>query len=144
MITAEGSESLNRPAAEVFEFIADVRNDPRWHTDVIEARLINTTTVGQGSTFEIRTKPVMGISGGTVTVSGYDPPNRIVFEVRMGKLEPMTTFTIVPDEAGCVVTRRIDMEPQGLLRAMAPFMSGMMRKRNAGFLVNLRHVLEGS
>jgi hypothetical protein len=108
---------------------------------VLEARLINGTTVGVGSTFEIGTKPV-GISGGTVRVSECDPPNRIVFVVRMGKLEPTTTFTIVPDDRGCVVTRRIDMEPQGLMRAMAPFMIGMMRKRNAGFLANLRRVLE--
>jgi hypothetical protein len=35
------------------------------------------------------------------------------------------------------------MEPQGVMRVMAPFMGGMMRKRNAGFLANLRRVLEG-
>jgi hypothetical protein len=35
------------------------------------------------------------------------------------------------------------MEPQGVIRVMAPFMGGMMRKRNAGFLANLRRVLEG-
>jgi hypothetical protein len=34
------------------------------------------------------------------------------------------------------------MEPQGLMRVMAPFMGGMMRKRNAEFLANLRRVLE--
>ena len=34
------------------------------------------------------------------------------------------------------------MEPQGLMRVMAPFMGGMMRKRNARFLANLRGVLE--
>jgi hypothetical protein len=51
-----------------FAFIADVRNDPRWHTDVLEARLIEDAVVDKGSTFEITTKPVMGMSGGTVTV----------------------------------------------------------------------------
>ena len=60
----------------------------------------------------------------------------------MGKLEPTTTFTIVPDGKRCRVTRRVDMEPQGLMRVLAPFMGGMMRKRNAGFLANLRSVLE--
>jgi hypothetical protein len=34
------------------------------------------------------------------------------------------------------------MEPQGLMRVMAPFIGGMMSKRNAGFLANLRRVLE--
>jgi hypothetical protein len=34
------------------------------------------------------------------------------------------------------------MQPLGLMRVMAPFMSGMMRKRNVGFLANLRRVIE--
>ena len=142
MITTEATESVARSAEQVFALIADVRNDPRWHTDVLEARLIEGTTVDKGATFEIKTKPVMGVSGGTVTISAYDPPSGIVFDVRMGKLEPTTTFTVVPDGQGCRVTRRIDIEPLGLMRVMAPFMGGMMRKRNAGFLGNLRRVLE--
>lgn len=142
MISTEHTESIARPAAEVFAFIADVRNDPRWHTDVLEASLIEGTTIEKGSTFRIKTKPVVGVSGGTVTVSEYDPPSEIVFDVRMGKLEPTTTFTVVPDGQGCRVTRRIDMEPLGLMRVIAPFMSGMMRKRSVGFLANLRRVLE--
>ena len=32
------------------------------------------------------------------------------------------------------------MQPLGLMRVMAPFMSGMMR--NVGFLANLRRVIE--
>jgi uncharacterized protein YndB with AHSA1/START domain len=142
MISTRGSVTIARPAAEVFAFIADVRNDPRWHTDVLEARLIEGTTVDRGSTFEIKTKPVIGVSAGTVTVSEYDPPRGIVFDVRMGKLEPTTTFTVLPDGDGCRITRRIDIEPLGLMRVMAPFMGGMMRSRNAGFLANLRRVLE--
>jgi len=34
------------------------------------------------------------------------------------------------------------MQPVGLLRLIAPFMGSMMRKRNAGFLANLKSVLE--
>lgn len=143
VITTEGSESIARRAEEIFAFIADVRNDPRWHTDVVGARLVEGTTVGEGSTFDIRTKPFMGVSGGTVTVAEFDPPDRIVFDVLMGKMRPRTTFTVVPRGAGCRVTRRVEMEPHGLLRLMAPFMGGMMRKRNAAFLASLKRVLEG-
>ena len=141
MISAESTISLDRSDTEVFAFVADVRNDPRWHTDVLHARLVAGAEVSEGSTFEIETKPVMGISSGTVTVSEYLPPRRVVFRVRMGKLEPKTTFTVTPTSRGCDVTRRVDMEPQGLMRVMGPFMGGMMRKSNAGFLENLRRVL---
>ena len=142
MFSTAGSTSIARSAPEVFAFIADVRNDPQWHTDVLAAKLIEGSTVTNHSVFEIDTKPVMGVSGGTVEVSEYEPPSRIVFDVRMGKLQPTTTFTVVPEKTGCRVTRRIDMEPHGLMRAMAPLMGGMMRKRNDAFLANLKHVLE--
>src|SRR5919204_4095697 len=99
MISTEGTESVARPAAEVFGFVADVRNDPRWHTDVLEARLQGDGPVGKGSTFEITIKPAMGERGGTATVREYEPPKRIVFDVAMGKLRPTTTFTVVA-EAG--------------------------------------------
>ena len=95
MLTTVGSTSIACSAADAFAFIADVRNDPRWHTDVLKARLIQGNAIGRDATFEIETKPVMGISGGTVTISEYEPPSRVVFSVRMGKLQPVTTFTVI-------------------------------------------------
>jgi uncharacterized protein YndB with AHSA1/START domain len=142
MMTEEASESIARPAEDVFAFIADVRNDPRWHTDVLEARLRHGASPAKGSVFEIKTKPFMGVSGGTVTISQYEPPRRLVFDVNMGKMKPTTTFTVTRDGSGSRVTRRIDMEPAGLMRLMAPLMGGMMHKRNAGFLANLKRSLE--
>jgi uncharacterized protein YndB with AHSA1/START domain len=142
MLTTAVSESVTRAPEDVFVFIADVRNDPRWHTDVLEARLIDGAPVGKHARFEIRTKPFMGISGGTVTVTHFDPPTRIVFDVSMEKMRPTTTFTIVADGGGTRVTRQVVMEPFGLLRLMAPFLGGMMSRRNAGFLANLKRVLE--
>lgn len=144
MISAEASVSIARPPGEVFEFIADVRNDPRWHTDVLEADLHGDGPIGEGSTFEIKIKPAMGETGGTATVKEYEPPRRIVFDVHMGKLQPTTTFTVVAEGGGSRVTRHIDMQPSGLLRLMTPMVGGMMRKRNVGFLTNLKGVLESS
>ena len=143
MMTTESTVSIARPAADVFAFVSDVRNDPRWHTDVLEAQLTEGESVAEGSAFVIKTKPFMGVSGGTVTVAQYEPPRRVVFHVRMGKMEPTTIFTVAPDGEGSRITRRIEMEPPGLMRLMAPFMGGMFRKRNVGFLANLKRVLEG-
>src|SRR5215813_7218244 len=106
MMTTEGSESIARVDTDVFAFIADVRNDPRWHTDVLKARLVEGVNVDGASTFAIETRPVMGVSGGTVTVCEYDPPRRIAFDVRMGKLGATTIFTVIANGPGCRVTRR--------------------------------------
>jgi hypothetical protein len=69
MITIESSTSIARRPDEVFAFVSDVRNDPRWHTDVLEARLTEEGSIGHGSTFAMRIKPFLGQSEGTATVS---------------------------------------------------------------------------
>jgi uncharacterized protein YndB with AHSA1/START domain len=142
MITIESTESIARSPADVFTFVADVRNDPQWHTDILEAQLTSGTLVANGTTFTTRFKPFMGLSQGTGIVTAYEPPHRFVIEERMGKFEPKTILIIEPDGSGSQITRRVEMEPAGLLRLVAPFMGGMMRRQAAGFLANLKRVLE--
>ena len=142
MITIESTESIARSPADVFAFVADVRNDPQWHTDILEAQLTSGTSMVEGTSFTTRFKPFMGLSEGTGVVTAYEPPHRFVTEGRMGNFEPKTILTVEPRDAGSQITRRVEMEPAGLLRFIAPFMGGMMRKQNASFLANLKRVLE--
>lgn len=136
------SERIDRSAEEVFAFVSDIRNDPQWHTDMLGASLVSGDTIAEGTTFTTRFKPFMGLSEGMGTVTVFEPPHRVVIVERMGRFEPTVILTVEPDEAGARVTRRLEMEPSGLLRVMAPFMGGVMRKQNAGFLANLKRVLE--
>jgi uncharacterized protein YndB with AHSA1/START domain len=135
--------SIARPPAEVFTYIADVRNDPTWHTDVLEVRS-STDAVGMGTVFEVKVKPSMGVSGGTMTVSRYEPGRLIEFDGRMGKLAPRVTNICEPDGQGTLVTRRVELDPPGFMRVMSPLMKRMIAKSNEGFLANLKRLLEGT
>jgi carbon monoxide dehydrogenase subunit G len=140
--TVENSSSIARPPGDVFAFVSDVRNEPRWHTDLLEARLTSEGPIGTGSTFAVRLKSFMGRSEGTLTLSEYEPPRRAVFLGQMGKMAPTVILTVEPEGQGSRFTRRVDMEMPGPMRLMVPFMHGMLRKRNAGFAANLKRVLE--
>ena len=142
MISIESSEWIGRPTEEVFAFVSDIRNDPQWHTDVREAEYEAPGPLATGTAFRAKFKPFMGLSEGTGTITAYEPPRRVVLTERMGKFEPVLTLTVEPDGGGSRITRRLDMEPHGMLRIMAPFTGGMMRRRNEGFLSNLKRVLE--
>jgi uncharacterized protein YndB with AHSA1/START domain len=131
---------IARPARDVFEFVTDVRNDPKWHTDVLEANTAGA--VGEGTVFNTTFKPFMGKSEGTMTVAEYAPPNRAVLKGRLGKMAPTITYTFEADGPGTKFTRTVDISPPGLMRLMAPLMKGMMQKQNAGFLANLKRALE--
>lgn len=45
----ENTTTIARPGAEVFAFVSDVRNDPQWHNDVLEAQLPEGESVGKDS-----------------------------------------------------------------------------------------------
>ena len=142
MITAESSMSIARPADEVFDFTSDLRSDPRWHTDILEAQLTEEGPIEKGTTFAVQFKPFMGQSEGRVTVSEYDPPRRVVLRGQMDKMAPTLILSVEPQGEGSRFTRRVELEPPGIMRLMAPFLGGMFRKKNAGFVTNLKRVLE--
>ena len=135
--------SIARPPAEVFDYIADVRNDPSWHTDVLEVRS-STDAVAMGTTFDVRVKPSMGVSEGSMTVSRFEPGRLVEFRGQMGKMAPTVTNICEPDGKGTRVTRRVELEPPGVMRLMSPLIAGKIGKDNEKFLANLERVLEGA
>ena len=139
----ERSISIARPSAAVFSYIADVRNDPSWHTDVLEVRS-STDAVEMGTVFDVKVKPSMGVSEGTMTVSRFEPATLIEFRGQMGKMAPTVTNICEPDANGTRVTRRVELEPSGPMRLMTPMIKRMIAKSNQGFLTNLKRLLEGS
>jgi uncharacterized protein YndB with AHSA1/START domain len=138
----ERTISIVRPPAEVFSYIADVRNDPSWHTDVMEVRS-STNVVEKGAVFDIKVKPSMGVSEGTMTVTRFEPGRLIEFQGRMGRMAPTVTNICEAEAQGTRVTRRVELEPPGPMRVMTPLIKRMIGKSNDGFLANLKRLLEG-
>jgi len=135
--------SIARSPAEVFGYVADVRNDPTWHTDVLEVTS-SSDVVGMGTVFNVKVKPSMGVSEGTMTVSRFEPGRLIEFQGRMGKMAPTVTNICEPDGQGTRVIRSVEIEPRGVMRVATPLMKRMIGKSNDAFLANLKRLLEGS
>jgi Polyketide cyclase / dehydrase and lipid transport len=138
------AEDQHRAAPdEVFNYVSDVRNDPSWHTDVLQVTS-STDAVEMGTVFDVKVKPSMGVSGGTMTVSKLKPGRLIEFRGRMGRMSPIVTNICEPDGPGTLVTRRVEMELPGVMRLMASMVQSKVGKSNEGFLANLKRLLERS
>ena len=142
MIEVARSTTINRSVAEVFAYVSDVSHEPAWHTDVLEARQTSEGPIGIGTTFLIRVKPSMGVSEGVAEVIGFEPNRRQVMRGEMGRMRPTITDLCEPADGGTKFTRRIQIEVSGLMGLMLPLMGPMIGKRNAGFVANLKQVLE--
>ena len=136
------TETIARAPAEVFRVVSDVRNEPQWHTDVLEAHLTSKGDVAQGSVFDVKLKPAMGVSGGTVTIVEFDPPHRVVMRGHMGKLQPTVTHVVEPLPTGSRFAREVDVSLPFPMAVMTPLVRRMILKANKGFVANLKRVLE--
>ncbi|HUH07728.1 MAG TPA: SRPBCC family protein [Egibacteraceae bacterium] len=142
MIDVTASITIDRPVDEVFAYVNEPANEPHWHTDVLEATRASEGAIGIGTTYDLKIKPFMGISEGTTQVVEFEPDRRAVWRGEMGSMRPTLTYQFEPAAGGTRFTRRVQFELPGMMRLMEPLARASGRKRNAGFLSNLKRVLE--
>jgi uncharacterized protein YndB with AHSA1/START domain len=136
------STTIDRRPSEVFAFVADARNERRWHPDIIEIPLTGGDGAGAGTTYHVPTKPAMGVSEGAGTVLKHQPSDRAVFEWRMGKLSSVITHSVAAQGTGTRFTREIELRLPPAMRLATPVIRPMVRKANTQFLANLKQILE--
>lgn len=141
MISIESSTIIQRPVETVFAFVSDARNDPQWHTDVLEATRTSEGPLGSGSTF-CWIINFMGRKEMVVQITRYQPSHQVILQATSGPMLPTLTYTFTPADGGTRFTRHVDIQPAGLFRLMQPMMRSMIRKQNPNFLMNLKHALE--
>jgi uncharacterized protein YndB with AHSA1/START domain len=79
MVDVTVSTKINRPVDHVFAFVADMENEPQWHTDALEVKRLSEGHVGKGTSFQVQFRPSpMGPSEGTVDLLDFEPGRRIV------------------------------------------------------------------
>lgn len=78
----------------------------------------------------------------TMQVVEYEPNESEIIQVTAGPgIRPTQTFLFESTRMGTRLNFRVDVQTQGLFRLMAPVLPRMIRKKWAGYLVNLKSVL---
>jgi uncharacterized protein YndB with AHSA1/START domain len=144
MITNDASTTIGRSVADVFAYTTDPANDPRWRSDVLEARRVSVGAFGRGSVIEWTVR-FMGRRVAQVEVVEYEPERRVRYKIVGGTLpvKPTITYSYEPADAATRFTRRVELEPTGLFRLMAPMMRSMVSRQNAEHVAALKRELEG-
>jgi len=142
MIRSSESVEVARTPAEVFDYVADIRNEPSWHDDVASVPPGTDAVPVVGKTYPVTFKPFMGKTAGEFTAVEVVPGSKVVYEISLGGITPRVTYTVEPAGTGARFTRSVEMRPRGLLVVMTPMMSMMVPKRNKVYVANLKRVLE--
>lgn len=141
MFTVEQQITIDRPLADVFAYFADLKNTPRWRPEVLDVRDVSGP-LAEGTTFS-EIVNFMGKKAYTMRVTDFSPGQRVTIEAVTGPgALPIQSFRFESIGGGTRFSIRADVRTSGLFRLLEPLMPRMFRTMWAGYLVNLKRLLE--
>lgn len=138
--------TINRPADEVFEFLADAANNPRWQRGMVSCEWTTDEPIAVGSTYSQQARFMGRAIVSTFVVTRWDPGETIEIETVESTFPIKVMRRVSPiDDRSCIVTAEISGGPDGgVLRLLAPFMTRRARKSVDGDYDRLVQLLEAS
>lgn len=141
MAHAEATTTINRPVSQVFGFVLDGENNPRWRPGCIDIKALTTKPYGVGTKFKQGIKGPGGRIDGDYEIVKCEPDHLIEFQVIAGPARPTGSYKFESAGNATTVTFILNFEPKGLQKLM----DGMINKQmqaEVGNLSNLKAYLE--
>lgn len=135
---------INRPANEVFDYLADGEKMPRWMKEFTAVEKVGDAPIGQGTEFRYHDKRG---TDSTYELSEYQPPGRLAWHgaaVKMpgGSMVPDGHYDIHEHDGHTHVEMHMRPQLQGMAKLMAPLMSMGMRRTSKQYVRLLKDDLE--
>lgn len=143
MPSAENSVTIERSPMDIYAFLADGTNNPRWRSGVRKIELRSGTA---GEVDAIYAQTLTGPGGraiaGDYRITAAVPGRELRFAVIAGPARPEGAYVLSPDGDGTRVRFSLSLAPTGLMRLMSGAIQKTMNAEVAQ-LTQLKAVLEG-
>ena len=142
MSQISGEVVIDRPINEVFDFVADERNEPLYSSRMLTAAKVTDGPIGIGTRFLATTKSGRGTADMVIEVIGFDRPRRIVSSTSLSTMDIRGTLTFEPVGQDTRMRWSWDIEPKGALKFMGPVVTLMGRRNEKAIWASLKAYLE--
>ncbi len=127
MIIAAWQIRIARPPEQVFDFVADLRNEPQFNPDASNIVQESPGQIGLGTVY---TEDFKRIGSFRTTIDRFDRPGALGFDARNPKADANVQFTFRAvgegeTEVGCTVS----LTMKGGMRLMEPLMRSRVRRQ---------------
>ena len=150
MYRIEANTVVDRRVEEVWALISDLSNLKTWDPDVLDVQW--QPPVGLGQTFTITVDLAGRPLVGDARIATFDPGRRIGWMARprapgwitgRGRSYLVATYITDPTQGDRTrLTRRLELEPRGLLRILGPALAYLARRERYAEISNLKRILE--
>ncbi|TDW90111.1 carbon monoxide dehydrogenase subunit G [Kribbella pratensis] len=133
--------TIDRPPAEVFEYLAHLENVPRWNYAIGETRKITNGPVGVGARYlQTRTIPVHAEE--TLEITEFEPDRGLSLSGTLSSMPARISYTLHPDGNATTLTNTIELQPPRHLALVAPIAVRRIKSAVAANLAVLQEILE--
>ena len=143
MVEVKGEIVIHRPPAEVFDFVADEENEPRYNPQMRLAKKVTEGPIGVGTSFRAEMTGRGRVVPMTIQFTKYERPRRIAERVQMKAMDLTGGLTFEPVDGGTRMRWLWNLEPHGVIRFMGPLVAVMGRRQEQRIWTGLKHLLEG-
>jgi hypothetical protein len=133
---------IRRSVEEVFAFVANYQNSPRWVSGGLEHTKVSAGPIGVGTVIHT-TGQTLGLRLETTRiVTAYEPYSKYAFKTEYQRIPITTTFLFEALDDDTRLTAVVEGEPGGLFTLTMPFVLGAIRQQFEGDLRRLKTLLE--
>ena len=142
MARASNSIEIKRSAEDVYRFLVDGLNNPKWRPAVVDIGLASGIVGTAGAVYRQKIKGPLGSTiDGNYRLIDAKPYSHIKFEVITGPARPIGEFDVTSLPSGSRVVFSLGFEPKGLQRLMDGMIQSTMNAEVAN-LARLKSALE--
>jgi len=126
VIQASWQVRIERPQQQVFDYVADLDNEPQWNPDASNVVRTSDGPVGLGTVWE---EDFARIGHYVTTIDVYEPPGELGFDARNPKADARVRFHFAAaGEAATDVRCEVELTLKGAMRLFEPVMKGVARR----------------
>lgn len=118
-----GDVVIDAPVDEVFDLVADERNEPRYNPRIARAEKVTQGPVGSGARFVVQPRGLGARGEMTVEILGYDRPRRLENVVRSSYLQVAGSLSFEEVGGGTRLRWDWDMRLLGPMRVLSPVLA---------------------
>ena len=130
------------PVEDVFDFVAEERNEPRYNPQMRDAEQISEGPIGVGTRFRTELETMGRTMPMIVEFTGYERPRRLGSVTRSSMMETDGALTFESVPGGTRMCWSWEVRPRGVLKLMAPLVGAIGRRQEQGIWGNLKRLLE--
>ncbi len=144
VFTSSVAIMVGRPREEVFPFVADARNRPRWDDSVDSEELLSPEPIGVGSTLRTKLRSMGREYEYRWEIVEHVPPSAVTIESTSGPFPTTLAFKIHARDGGSLVEFSVTGRPSGMLRLLQPLIARNTQSNLDRSFPRLKKVLESA